>query len=87
MKISMKLVYRYMVIFFKFSPPTSNHVHPQQVKNCDSNSRLVVDDNGKFKLERVKYITLKNIPILNFTDFEVVPRVNPYNAEIFKYKL
>ena len=55
MKISMKLVYQYMVIFFNFSP-TLNHLHPLQVENCDSNSRLVVDedDNGKFKLERIK---------------------------------
>ena len=30
-------------------------IHPLQVENCDSNSRLVVDkdDNGKFRLERV----------------------------------
>ena len=52
----MKLVYQYMAIFFNFSP-TSNHLHPLQVGNCDKNSRLVVDedDNGKFKLERVKH--------------------------------
>ena len=33
----------------------SNHLHPLLVENCDSNSRLVVDevDNGKFRLERV----------------------------------
>ena len=50
----MKLVYQYMAIFFNFSL-TSNHLHPLQVENCDSNSRLVVDedDNGKFRLERV----------------------------------
>ena len=44
-----------MTIFFNFSL-TSNHLHPLQVENCDSNSRLVVDedDNGKFRLERVK---------------------------------
>ena len=37
-----------MAIFFNFSP-TSTHLHPLQVENCDSNSRLVVDenDNGK----------------------------------------
>ena len=54
MKISMKLVYQYMAIFFNFSP-TSNHLHPLQVENCDSNSRLEVDedDNAKFRLERV----------------------------------
>ena len=45
-----------MAIFFRFST-TSNHFHPLQVENCNSNSRLVVgeDDNGKFRLERVKY--------------------------------
>ena len=44
-----------MVIFFNLSP-TSNHLHPLQVENCDSNSRLVVDedDTDKFRLERVK---------------------------------
>ena len=54
-KISMKLVYQYMVIFVNFSS-TSSHLHPLQVENCDRNSRLVVDedDNGKFRLKRVK---------------------------------
>ena len=44
-----------MAIFFNFQT-TSNYLHPLQVVNCDSNSRLVVeeDDNGKFRLERVK---------------------------------
>ena len=52
----MKLFYEYTVIFFNLSP-TSNHRHPLQVENCDSNSRLVVDedDNGKSRLQRVKY--------------------------------
>ena len=42
-------------IFFHL-PPTLSHLHPLQVENCDSNLRLVVDedDNGKFRLERVK---------------------------------
>ena len=50
----MKLVYQYMTIFFNFSL-TPNHLHPLQVENCGSNSRLVVDedDNGKFRVERV----------------------------------
>ena len=54
MKIAMKLVYQYMAIVFNFSP-TSNHLYPLQVGNCDSNSRLVLDEdnNGKFRLERV----------------------------------
>ena len=40
-EIPMKLIYQCMAIFFE---------------NCDSNSRLVVDedDNGKFRLEGVK---------------------------------
>ena len=53
----MKLFYQQMAqlaIFFDFSP-TSYHLHPLQVENCDSNLRLVVDedDNGK-RLEKVK---------------------------------
>ena len=43
-----------MTIFFNFSP-TSNHLHPLQAKNCDSNSRLVVDEDDNGKLERVNY--------------------------------
>ena len=55
MTISMKLVYQYMVIFFNFLP-TSNHLHPLQVENCGSISRLVVDEDDivKFRLERVR---------------------------------
>ena len=51
----MKLVYQYMAFFCNFSL-TSSLLYPLQVENCDSNSRLVVDedDNGKFRLERVK---------------------------------
>ena len=50
----MQLFYQYMAIFFIFSS-TSSLLHPLQVENCDSNSRLVVDedDNGKFRPERV----------------------------------
>ena len=32
-----------MAIFFIFSP-TVSHLHPLQAANCDSNSRLVVDE-------------------------------------------
>ena len=54
MKISIKLFFQYVAIFFNFSS-TLSHFHPLQVENCDSNSRLVVDEdeNGKFRLERV----------------------------------
>ena len=65
MKISTKLVYQYMVIFFNFSL-TSNHFHSLQVENCDINSRLVVDedDNGKLRLERVNMIDIIHNNIL-----------------------
>ena len=43
MKISMKLVCQHMVIFFNFSL-TSSHLLPLHVDNCDSNSRLIVDE-------------------------------------------
>ena len=43
MKMSIKLIYQYMAMFLNFSH-TSNHSHPLQVENCDSNSRLVVDE-------------------------------------------
>ena len=54
MKISMKLFYQYLTIFFNFLI-RSSHLHPLQVENFDSNSRLAVDedDNGKFRPERV----------------------------------
>ena len=49
-KISKKLVYQYKPIFFTFSPTSHHHdhLHSLQDENCDSNSRLVVDedDNG-----------------------------------------
>ena len=58
----MKLVYQYMAIFFTFSP-TSNHLHPIQVENCDSNSRLVVDedDNVKSGLKGLNALVLLQI--------------------------
>ena len=53
-KIFVKLFNNYNI--FAYSPPTPSHLHPLQVENCDSNSRLVVDEdnNRKFGLERVK---------------------------------
>ena len=56
----MKLIYEYMVIFFDLSP-TSSHLYPLQVEYCDSNLRIVVDedDKSRFRLERVDvWITL-----------------------------
>ena len=52
----MELFYKYMVIFFNLSP-TSSHLYPLQAENCDSNSRLVVDedDNVKSGLKGLKF--------------------------------
>ena len=52
MNIFMKLVYQYMTIFLLSHP---HYLHPLQVENCDSNSRLLVgeDDDGKFRIQRV----------------------------------
>ena len=47
--------FKHNSIFFICHP--HSHFHPLQVENCDSNSRLVVDenDNDKFVLRRVNY--------------------------------
>ena len=60
MNIPMKLVYQFMTFFFNFYT-TLNHLHSLQVGNCDSNSRLVVDedDNGKFRPERKNQRNIK----------------------------
>ena len=68
-------------IFFHF-PPTSSHLHPLQGENCDSNSRLVVDedDNGKFRLERVNTTSL---PVMQgFRDISEIGR-NSRQSAIF----
>ena len=44
----MKLFYEYMVIFFNLST-SSSHLYPLQAGNCDSNSRLVVDEDDNVK--------------------------------------
>ena len=44
----MKLLDKYIAIFFNL-PPILSHLHPLQVENCDSNSRLVVDEDDNVK--------------------------------------
>ena len=69
----MKLFYQYMTIFFNFSP-TSTHFHPLQVENCDSNSRLVVDEdeNGKFRLT-LRTLMSTTVDILRFIRNYIIP--------------
>ena len=44
-----------------------SHLYPLQVENCGSNSRLVVDedDDGKFRIERVKSAKTLGFSILS----------------------
>ena len=60
-----------MAIFCNFQI-TSNHLHLLQVENCDSNSRLVgdEDDNGKFRLERFNVII--NVLLLFFVPVPLI---------------
>ena len=85
MKFPMKLVYQYMAIFFNF-PPTSSHLHPLQVENCDSNSRLVVDedDNGELRLERVNPFYLQNKSLM--LGIKSVFRHQMYGSKLSKYE-
>ena len=64
MKISMKLVYQDMALLFTFSP-TANHLHPPQAENCDSNSRLVVDEDDNV-MSVLKGLTSGAVHILFF---------------------
>ena len=52
----MQLFFQYIVAIFFISTSTLSHLHPLQNENCESNSRLVVDedDNGKFRLKMMK---------------------------------
>ena len=63
MNIYMKLFYQYMAIFCTFSL-TSNHFHPLQGENV-----VDEDDNGKFRLERVKHQYLQ-LFYLKFNKYE-----------------
>ena len=67
-------------IFFHLSP-TVSHLHSLQVENCDSSSRLVVDedDNGKLRLERVYFVVNPFIYLATIKQFRdyVVRLVEP----------
>ena len=80
MKISMKSILQIKIaIFFNFSP-TSSHFHPLQVENCDSNSRLVVDEDDNGKLRPEKVITPGNFTFDDDTVhiINVAPHISTY---------
>ena len=86
MKIFMKLVnntWRFSRNFW----PTLSHLHPLQVENRASISRLVVDedDNGKFRLERVKWA--KNDDIFDRSFDRVFAQVIDYWVPDRKFQL
>ena len=60
----MKLFYKYMVIFFNLSP-TSSHIYPLQAENCDSHSRIVVDEDDNVKSG------LKGLMLGQYTHFHI----------------
>ena len=78
----MHLLYQYMTIFLNLSP-TSSHLHLLQVENCDSNSRLVVDedDNGKFRLQKVNPLTNETYVIVHL---QVCPAHTMHNWKCLK---
>ena len=76
-------------IYFFHLPPTASHRHPLHVENCNSNSRLVVDedDNGKSRLERVnvnenerKYLFMQHVSQQNSN---VSDKMMPLKQEIY----
>ena len=70
MKISMKLAYQYIAIFFNFAT-TSSHLHSLQVENCDSNSRLVVDEDVNIK-SGLRGLTITSIKIAKISIFDAL---------------
>ena len=40
--------------FLVHASPTLSRLYPLEVENCDSNPRLVVDEDDKFRFERDK---------------------------------
>ena len=70
-KISMKLVYQYMAIFFIFNPHQIIFIHYKS-RIATANTRLVVDedDNGKSRLQKVTPLTPEQIrPYISFFIF------------------
>ena len=68
-----------MAIFFNFFS-ILNHLLPLQDENCDSNLRLVVDedDYGKFRLERIEPEKLITVCFSRLADISILSRVfNP----------
>ena len=64
---------------FLYLSPAASHFHPLQVENCDSNSRLVVDedDYGKFRLKRVNAVPTTGFTYTIFVFIEMIPRMIP----------
>ena len=93
----MKLFYEYMVIFFNLSP-TPIHLHPLQAENCDSNSRLVVDEDDNIKsglkglnpcmnlLEMYLFLILFNFSKGHSSIYLKISGLNPENLTVMTSK-
>ena len=78
----MKLFYEYMVIFFNLST-SSSHLYPLQAENCDSNSRLVVDEDdnvksGTTKKKHVFFLPSVRIRLLPISGKKFISRDTKY---------
>ena len=89
----MKLFYECVVIFFNLSL-TSSHLYLLQAANCDSNSRLVVDEvRLEVRLERVKetVCTVGINPHINPHFFNIINciinSVIRHNKEVLSFNL
>ena len=67
----------------KFSP-TSSHLHPLQVENCDSNSRLVVDEDDTVNsgLKGLTYTAYFYCHNLFIKKVPLVQSVHPFSTEM-----
>ena len=79
----MKLVYQNMEIFFNFLP-TSGHLHPLEVENCDSNSRLVAAEDGNVK-SGLKGLTLWSLCTAILVFCNVIQ--NYAEVSIYRYEI
>ena len=72
-------------IYGNFSP-TSSHLYSLQVENCDSNSRLVVDEDDNGKLEKVNKTIWMQMFILKIASSKVLSPKTKHFALFISYK-
>ena len=63
-------------------PPTSSHLHPLQVENCDSNSRLLVDEDDKDKLRPERVLICSDPDSIHVTRIPLLLSIAPIDPQI-----